>query len=75
VIPDPFGAAHSQFPEVVFVSKAKCFAMGGGVRPKDQNIYAPPHHMYKCNGGECEHVFIMIYHQYRNVMCVGNTVM
>jgi hypothetical protein len=33
VIPDPFGAAHSQFPEVVFVS-IKCFAMGGGVRPR-----------------------------------------
>ncbi len=41
--------------------------MGGGVRPKDQNIYAQPHHMYKCNGGGgvCEHVFIMIYRQYR----------
>ena len=66
MIPDPFGADPTQFPEVVFVS-IKCFAMGGGVRPKDQNIYAQPHHMYKCNGGECEyeHVFIMIYHQYR----------
>ncbi len=42
VIPDPFGAAHSQFPEVVFVSKTKCFAMGGGGAPKDQNIMLPP---------------------------------
>ncbi len=47
VIPDPFDAAQSQFPEVVFVN-IKCFAMGGGgVRPKDQNIYLQPHHMYK----------------------------
>jgi len=29
VIPDPFGADHSQFPEVVFVS-IECFAMRGG---------------------------------------------
>ncbi len=29
VIPDPFGAAQSQFPEVVFVS-IECFAMRGG---------------------------------------------
>ncbi len=65
MIPDPFGADHSQFPEVVFVS-IECFAMRGGVRPKDQNIYAQPRHMYNCNGGGvCEHVFIMIYHQYR----------
>ena len=56
VIPDPFGAAHSQFPEVVFVS-IEFFAMGGGVRPKDQNIYAQPHHMYKCNGGGCVNTF------------------
>jgi hypothetical protein len=67
VIPDPFGAAHSQFPEVVFVS-IKCFAMGGGgCCQRIKNIYAQPHHMYKCNGGGgvCEHVFIMIYYQYR----------
>jgi hypothetical protein len=57
VIPDPFGAAHSQFPEVVFVS-IKCFAMGGGA-PKDQNIYAQPHHIYKCNGGGCVNTFLL----------------
>jgi hypothetical protein len=39
---------------------------GGGVRPKDQNIYAQPHHMYNCNGGGgVKTRFIMIYPQYR----------
>jgi hypothetical protein len=35
------------------------FAMGEGVRPKDQNIYAQPHHMYKCNGGGCVNTFLL----------------
>jgi hypothetical protein len=58
VIPDPFGAAHPQFPEIVFVS-INCFAMGGGALPKDQNIYAQPHHMYKSNGGGNVNTFLL----------------
>ncbi len=37
----------------------KMFCHEGGVRPKDQNIYAQPHHMYQCNGGGCGNTFLL----------------
>ncbi len=46
-------------PEVVFVGKNVFAFERGGCVQKIKNIYAQPHHMYKCNGGGCVNTFLL----------------